>query len=309
MSNTDPSSPPVRLVARLVLRFMVASFAALARWHDGDLVRGIVFLAAAQASRPQHARLERPIRVYGLAASLLLPYETARRHVNGLTKAGLVVRLEDQTILVPEKVQREGDFARYADTVHAELIELLRGARAVGLDLETFSRTAPAPSEEPAVFESPDRAARNLVLDFMLRLVECGLPAHENDMLRALIFAAIMSANAGAYTDGPDKAWDYYSQDHRLPEQMRKPVSISEISARLGIPYETARRYVRTMLAEKDIIKVPGKGLVNPTVGPRDALLVTSGGLMMTRFVQLVGDLRRIGFDFTTLTMLARRAA
>src|ERR1700753_3801703 len=153
MSNTDASGPPVRLVVRLLLRFMVASFPTLARWHDGDLVRGIVFLAAMQASRAQHSQSERPVRVYGLAASLLMPYETARRHVNGLVKAGLVLRREDQAILVQESVQRDSAFALYADETHALFLELMRDARGVGLDFDTFSRTAAVSTVEPLAFE------------------------------------------------------------------------------------------------------------------------------------------------------------
>jgi len=308
MATKDASGPPVRLVMRLLLRFMIAAIPSLSRWHGGDLVRGVVFLATAQATRPRPPQACRPIRVYGLAASLALPYETTRRRVNALAEDGLVVRREDQAILVPEVVLRDGAFPRYADEVYALFLDLARGLRAIGLDFDTLGRTEPV-AEEPQPFETPDRAIRSLVLDFVLRMLECGVAVHENDMQRALVFTAIMSANAEPYTDALGEAWDYARLDQSPPDALRRPISVAHIADRLGIPYETTRRTVMALLADGDVVRVGNKGVINPQVSPRDAALHKSGVQVMSRFVQFVGDLRRLGFDFRTLSIQPRRAA
>ncbi len=316
------SSAPIRLVMRLLLEFMVGTMPALARWHDGDLVRGIVFLAVAQANRPRFSDVARsgllpwtrgdaalkPLSVLALAESLRLPYETARRRIVALAKAELVLRRE-QGVIVPGVVIAAPAFAAFADQTYARFLVLLRGLRAIGFDFASFGKTAPDDAPPPPPDGEPDLAVRHVVIDFVLRLVECGTAAHENDLVRALVFSTIMSANAEPYTADPDAAWDYATLAQSPPEAKRKPIPVAEVAARTGIPYETARRYTVAMLRDKDIVRVPGRGLINPQVSPRDALLHKSGAQVMSRFVQFVGDLGRLGFSFESLRIEDRKTA
>ncbi|HEY0302645.1 MAG TPA: hypothetical protein VGC36_14965 [Rhizomicrobium sp.] len=315
-------NPPIRLVMRLLLEFMVGTMPELSRWHGGDLVRGIAFLAVAQANRPRFSELARagilpwtrgdaalkPLSVLALAESLKLSYETTRRRVLALDREGLVLRLE-QGVVVPNAVVAAEPFTFFADRTYGRFLAMLRGLRAIGFDFASFSKDATPDAGPPPPDGEPDLAARHVVIDFVLRLVECGLFAHENDLVRALIFSAVMSANAEPYTADPGAAWDYATLAQSPPESRRKPVSVAEVAQRTGIPYETARRYVVALLRDKDLARIPGKGLINPQVSPRDALLHRSGALVMSRFVQLVGDLGRLGFGFERLRIEARRTA
>ena len=305
---------------RLLLEFMVGAMPALSRWHGGDLVRGVVFLAIAQANRPRFSDLARigilpwtrgdvalkPVSVLALAESLKLPYETARRRVLSLSNDRLVIR-EGQGVVAPNAALAGAGFTAFADETHRRFLAMLRGLRAVGLDFSNFGKSAPVPDDAPLCDEEPDLAVRHVTIDFILRLVECGLIAHEDDIVRALIFSAIMSANAEPYTAEPGAAWDYATLEQSPPEHRRKPITVQDIAARTGIPYETARRYVVAMLRDKDIVRVRGKGVINPQVTPRDALLHKTGALVMSRFVQFVGDLSRLGFSFDTLQVEDRR--
>jgi len=316
---SSASSPPIRLVIRLLLEFMVSAMPALARWHGGDLVRGVIFLAIAQANRPRlsdpvrRAGIRgdedlRPISVMAIAQSLRLPYETARRRVRHLERLGLVERRE-QGIVVPGAVIASREFEDFAAGTYALFLRMLRGLRAVGFDFASFGKAAPLADSEPALDEAPDAAVRHVVIDFILRMVECGLAAHDDDFLRALIFSAIMSANAEPYTADPAAAWNYATLAQSPPEHRRKPVTVAEIAARTGIPYETTRRYVAAMLRDKDVVRVSGKGVINPQQSPRDARLHQSGAVIMSRFIQLIGDLTRLGFSFDTLQIENRRTA
>lgn len=316
------SPPPIRLVVRLLLEFMVAALPPLSRWQDGDLVRGIVFLAILQAGRPRFAELARrgilawprsddalkPLSVNSLAASLGLPYETARRQVQRLTAAGLVRRVEAQGVIVPESVVQSDAFAAYASEIHALFLKMMRGLRAIGFDFDSFGRGAVAADDgEPDV--PADAGLRHVVIDFMLRLVECGLAVHDNDMMRAFVFTAIMAANAEPYTAAPNAAWDFATLAQSPPESRRRPITVRELSARVGIPYETTRRTVAALLADKDIVRVGRHGLINPQVSPRDVRLHESGAVVLSRFVQFIGDLRRLGFSFETLAIEAKKHA
>ncbi|MEI9887056.1 MAG: hypothetical protein WDN08_11255 [Rhizomicrobium sp.] len=312
--------PPIRLVMRLLLEFMVGTMPVLARWHGGDLVRGIVFLAIAQANRPRFSDVARvgllpwtrgdaalkPLSVLALSESLKLPYETARRRVLALARDGLVQR-QEQGAIVPNAVIAGAAFDAFAGDTYDRFLALLLGLRAIHFDFASFGKGALPPDAALLPGGEPDLAVRHVVIDFVLRLVECGVFAHENDLVRALIFSAIMAANAEPYTADPDAAWDYATLAQSPPAHRRKPIPIAEVAHRTGIPYETARRYIVVMLRDKDIVRVPGKGLINPEVSPRDPLLHQAGALVMNRFVQFIGDLSRLGFNFESLRIEERR--
>lgn len=328
MSEPRVVTPPVRLVMRLLLEFTIASLPHLARWHGGDLVRGIAFLAIAQANRPRFSDLARrgalswsggdaglkPVSVNSLAASLGLPYETARRQVQRLIREGLVVRSnargarDAQGVYVPNAVVAGSGFEAFAGHSYAAFLRLMRGLRAIGFDFDSLGKGAaasdPAANDPACDAEPADLAVRHVVIDFMLRLVECGLVVHDNDIMRGLLFAGIMSANAAPYTNDADAAWSYATLQQSPPEAARRPITVLQLSHNTGIPYETARRYVARMLADKDIVRVRGKGLINPRQSPRDAALHQSGAQVMSRFVQFVGDLRRLRFSFETLEVV-----
>jgi len=318
------SPPPIRLVVRLLLEFMVAALPPLARWQDGDLVRGIIFLAILQAGRPRFAELARrgilawprsddalkPLSVNSLAISLGLPYETARRHVQRLIAAGLVRRVDAQGVIVPESALQADAFVAHAAEIHALFLKMMRGLRAIGFDFDSFARGEIVAVDDNAASDGePDMALRHVVIDFMLRLVECGLAVHDNDLMRAFVFTAIMSANAEPYTATPGAAWDFATLEQSPPEARRRPITVRELSLRVGIPYETTRRAVAAMLADRDIVRVGRGGLINPQVSPRDARLHESGAVILSRFVQFVGDLKRLGFSFETLSIPATKHA
>ena len=308
---------------RLLLEFMVAALPPLARWHGGDLVRGVVFLAILQAGRPRFAELARrgvvamprgddtlkTLSVNSLAISLGIPYETARRQVQRLIAAGLVRRVEAQGVIVPESVVQSEAFAAYAAEIHALFLKMVRGLRAIGFDFDSLARgEIVAATDAAAKVREPDAALRHVLVDFMLRLIESGLAVHDNDMMRAFVFTAIMSANAEPYTSQPGAAWNYATLAQSPPESRRRPITVRELSGRVGIPYETTRRSVAAMLRDKDIVRV-GRGLINPQSSPRDARLNEAGIVIMSRFVQFVGDLKRLGFSFETLAIEAKKHA
>jgi hypothetical protein len=316
------SGPPIRLVVRQNLEFMNAAIPPLGRWL-GDPVRGIFFIAAAQANRPRFSELVRhgtapwmadddnslkPVSVLALADSLRLAYETARRHAVALEKKGLI-RRDSQGIVVPAAVFNGEDFTAFADRTYALFVRMLRSLGSVGFDIQAMGRGAVRDSEPDTIPEAPELVVRHVVIDFVLRLVECGIFAHDGDMLRAIIFSAIMAANAEPYTADAGAAWDFATLEQSPPEERRKSITVAEIARRTAIPYETTRRYVQLMLADRDIVRVKDKGLINPQVSPRDARLMESGSMLLSRFAQVVSDLSRLGFSFETWRIEPKRSA
>jgi hypothetical protein len=94
--------------ARLAGEFFVRGVEIIARAHDGDLLKGIIFTAIAVANQggatatasPQAAR---PVSVMSVASSIGVPYETTRRYVNLLVSQGLCERMGRSGVVVSQE--------------------------------------------------------------------------------------------------------------------------------------------------------------------------------------------------------------
>ena len=82
------------------------------------------------------------------------------------------------------------------------------------------------------------------------------------------------------------------------PDGLRRPVSLAEVSQILGIPYETARRYVNTILANGQCTRDAKKGLLISMDLLQSPQAVATSMEIVARFVQLIGELKQSGFDF-----------
>ena len=95
------------LAARLAGEFFVRGVEIIARAHDGDLIKGIIFTAIAVANREgagSAASLQaRPVSVMSVASSIGVPYETTRRYVNLLVSQGLCERMGRSGVVVRQE--------------------------------------------------------------------------------------------------------------------------------------------------------------------------------------------------------------
>ncbi|MDO9338707.1 MAG: DeoR family transcriptional regulator [Caulobacter sp.] len=120
-ANTESSIDQKRLVARLGARWFLQGLTLVKTFGGGDILDGLILLAVTDANTrhlngpdgryqsssdipPNDAR--RPVSVYVVARELGVSYETARRHVQRLIKAGKIERVEDG-VVVPDAVFAE----------------------------------------------------------------------------------------------------------------------------------------------------------------------------------------------------------
>jgi hypothetical protein len=181
------------------------------------------------AARSRHGALEapapdesrRPVSVRAVAASMQLPYETARRNIRRLEGLGVCVT-NPAGVVVPASFMLSPAYFEAARRGHERLLALYRVLAARGL-LEPL----PAPNYEEA--EPPVRGAVRLMSDFLLRSAEATV-SRTGDFVAALVILPLLAVAAGA--------------DGALP-----PMSSAALARRTRLPAETVRRHAAALVA------------------------------------------------------------
>jgi hypothetical protein len=187
---------------------------------------------ALEAPAPDHER--RPVSVRAVAASMQLPYETARRNIRRLEQQGVCV-LSPQGVVVPEAFMRSEAYFEAARRGHERLFALYQALRAGGL-LE------PLPAANYDESEPPIRAAVRLLSDYLLRTAET-VVGRTGDLVTGLVLLPLVAAAAGT-GDAP-----------------AAPLSLAAIARRVHLPAETARRHA-AVLTESGLCRSTPRGLV-----------------------------------------------
>ena len=287
--QTASDAPPQRSVTRLVLDFFTTVLRITARIQDGNLHRGLVFLAISHASiehLPQDAvlaeryksvppdALRRPISVNALAQTLSLSAETTRRHVQALIQRGDCVRVGALGVIVPHACMVSAPIRQANVEILAAFEKLLADLRSIGFNLQQFN--APQGPGKIAAdgggASPPALLVTRLVNHYILRTLLDGIPVH-GDFLRGALFVTVMSANSRHIAYNPKLAWRYATADEAPPDELRKPVSIRQIAVDLDLPYATAHRNMMKMAADGICIRQTGGWIIPTAVLQRPAYL------------------------------------
>jgi hypothetical protein len=106
-----------------------------------------------------------------------------------------------------------------------------------------------------------DRLLAGLSFAFLLDEIANGVGGLEP--LDALLVLAINQANVAPLTRDP-KARALYGQiEAPAPDEARRPVSINAVAASLGLPFETVRRRIRRLAAER-VCALAAEGVLVP---------------------------------------------
>jgi DNA-binding IclR family transcriptional regulator len=177
--------------------------------------------------------LRRPVTFNAVAESLRLPFETVRRRMHGLAKAGLCV-IGPRGVYVPHAVVTSPAY---------NAVQLARYARlqafhdaAVGLGVVA----GPAPPAAPPQDPPPVRAANRAIAEYVLRVSD-RMMALTGGAVPGLVFLELACANLAGLPDShlarPDLAG------------RMTPIPTLPLAHRLGLARETTRRHVIALQA------------------------------------------------------------
>ena len=313
------TAAPSRIIVRASTDFVVRGVPESVRCLGG--IRRATILCAIVAANVQHitrtvdltwryARRgerapdseRRPVNMNSLAASLALPWETTRRHVHGLIDDGLCEKV-DGGVIVPLRALTSDRVAPFAAALKDSFWRMIRQLKAIGFDFakvtcrpESDRQTLAEPGVNPPG-QSPEWLLSRVVMEFYLRTIIGGSRAFGGDWSSALIFGEIMAINGEPFSRDPEGAWLYAYADSPPPDHARRPASIRETAARLGLPQETVRRHVQAMVVESRVDRVD-KGYL-AAMDFMQSPVVRDGANDVTRaFYRMVNDLEALGVRF-----------
>ena len=273
---TEPVSTAASLdIRRHVIRLGGAYFldtvGLVTEAIDQDLISAMLFLAIArdnvrdltQAGQAQgeYAALDdippdtlrTPVSVYAVAREMNLPYETARRYVAKLIKAGLCERVRDG-IVVPGCVYQRPALRQATIRNWERTLAFLGELAQVGL------------VRAPGRLTSQDQRRQVIRLSTEFLLDEMAMLAKTiaSDPANALLYVAVVRANTWHLTIDPELSLEYAGLDSIPPDEARRPVSTYAMARSLRIPYETTRRYALRLEQAGLVERTAGGGLVVP---------------------------------------------
>jgi hypothetical protein len=216
--------------------------------------------AYARLDDPPPDDLRRPVSINAVAASLRVPFETARRRIAALVEAG-VVQMTPKGVIMPQG-PLNSPFHRSVSEAHYGLVrELYHGLRAIGLLADLPEGSIAWDPEHP-----PVRLVIRLSSDYVLRLAE-PLTEHVGDLVTGLIVMDMLEANTAHL---PDKPGDGdLGSDGFILDGLRRPARTAALSDRLGIPPETVRRHIARLLEDGRCARVAGGYIVPARVFAR----------------------------------------
>ena len=142
-----------------------------------------------------------------------------------------------------------------------------------------------------------DRLALRASTAYFLHSVDLMSRVVGGDILRGVIFTAIIDANTRHIRPGDVQAQTYSELEDSLPDDLRRPISVHALALELDIPYETTRRHVNALIAE-GLCQRTDSGVVVPAeVIARDQMSMALRR-NFENLRRLVGDLREGGVEF-----------
>lgn len=142
-----------------------------------------------------------------------------------------------------------------------------------------------------------DRLALRASTIFFLRSVDTlARTAGGGDILRGVIFLAIIEANIRHLRPGDSLSQAYSESADIPPDELRKPVSIHALALDLSLPYETTRRHVNKLMEDGMCVRRETGVVVPSAVLARESI---TNGLKRNfeHLRQLFRDLRDGGVD------------
>jgi hypothetical protein len=297
----------LRVTSRLTAAYLLDTV-AIVRGGEGHVIDTLLASAIIQANVAeigQHADLQvqyaesdalptddmrRPVSMNALAASLGIPFETVRRRVSAMVKSGHCA-FADGGVIVPTAVLARPHYYVQAFRAYERLRAFYYELRDLGLLPEL-----PPPSVDLAGGTFPVRAVSRLAGSYVLRIVEmmgsAGTLA-EGDLVDTLILLEVFRSNV-EHVPHDNRGGEGFEIGDMIRDDQRRPVAVSALARRVGLPLETVRRRVASLKTRGACRRVSG-GLIIPADALANSTLPRALAGNAANLARLFGSLSRLG--------------
>ncbi|THD79412.1 MAG: ArsR family transcriptional regulator [Phenylobacterium sp.] len=198
--------------------------------------------------------LRRPASINAIAASLRVPFETARRRIGGMAELG-VCQITPQGVVVPGAVTNSPPYRAACAIQYDKVCDLYGRLKGIGL-FDSLPAATPCNLADP-----PLRLVGRLTVEYVLRFTE-PISLHIGDVVTGLVLMDLIMANTEHLPDA-EAGTDQAGADGFVPDRLREPVPATALSRRLGVPQETVRRHLGRLL-ERDLCRKAAGGYLVP---------------------------------------------
>ena len=154
---------------------------------------------------------------------------------------------------------------------------------------------------EKIVPNRPDKRRERLALrastTYFLHSVDLMSRVVGGDILRGVIFTAVVDANVRHMRPGDVTAQTYSEAGDQVPDELRRPISVHALALELDIPYETTRRHINALIANGFCLRAETGIIVPASVIARDQM-ATALRRNYENLRRLMTDLREGGVEF-----------
>lgn len=142
-----------------------------------------------------------------------------------------------------------------------------------------------------------DRLALRASTTYFLNSVDLMARMVGGDILRGVIFTAIVDANTRHIRPSGVEGQTYSEATDQVPDEIRRPISVHALALELDIPYETTRRHVNALISEGYCKRTETGVLVPAEVIAREPMTMALRR-NFENLRRLIGDLRDGGVEF-----------
>lgn len=132
------------------------------------------------------------------------------------------------------------------------------------------------PTVTTEVEKDHGRLALRAATRFFLKSVDLLARAvSDGDILRGVIFLAVVDANTRHLRPADPVARTFADSRDKVPDDLRRPVSVHAVALDLAVPYETTRRHVNALIDQGLCERVGAGILVRAEVLDREGMVAT----------------------------------
>jgi DNA-binding Lrp family transcriptional regulator len=175
--------------------------------------------------------MRRPISINAIAQSLGLSFETVRRRLRALERAGACTVTARGVIAAPSRV--EGAAFKAMSVARYERLRRFRDDLLAAGAMPPVQSAQGAPPRPPPERGAPVRVANRFLAEYLMRMI-AGVMRHVPSPVAGLVLLHMVEANT--------EHLPLEARDAPLGTLAMRPVTMGALAARMGMPAETVRR-------------------------------------------------------------------